>query len=138
MGRARCSLYLPISPCISLYLPIISQVEREAATAELEAALTAARLALTRTLTLTLILTLALTLVLTRYEPESNELLAALLARPGAAAAERASGWQSDAPAAAEVAPCSDSWRPPRPVRGGARARVRARVRARARVGVRS
>ena len=80
-------------------------------------------LALTRTrtltLTLTLILTLALTLVLTRYEPESNELLAALLARPGAAAAERASGWQSDAPAAAEVAPCSDAWKPPLPVRGG-------------------
>jgi len=54
-------------------------------------------------------------LELNPYEPESNELLAALLARPGAAAAERASGWQSDAPAAAEVAPCSDSWRPPRP-----------------------
>ena len=49
------------------------------------------------------------------YEPESNELLAALLARPGAAAAERPSGWQSSAPAAAEVASCSGSWSPPRP-----------------------
>ena len=54
-------------------------------------------------------------LELNPYEPESNELLAALLARPGAAAAERPSGWQSSAPAAAEVASCSGSWSPPRP-----------------------
>ena len=63
-------------------------------------------LALTLTLTLTLALALTLALILTRYEPESNELLQALLGRPGAAAAERAGGWQADAPAAAEVAPC--------------------------------
>ena len=54
-------------------------------------------------------------LELNPYEPESNELLAALLARPGAAAAEQPSGWQSSAPAAAEVESCSGSWSPPRP-----------------------